>query len=98
MSRILVAVGAAVLWAAASVPAAWAINIQPVTSPLVITAWLVEDHSVQLISMNYAFAGGASQEPLAKRGISNLLASLLDEGAGGLQSTAKQHAGEDRPP
>jgi zinc protease len=95
MSRILIAALAAVGCGFLFVPAAQAIDIQPVTSPLGITAWLVEDHSVQLVSMNYAFAGGSSQEPLAKRGITNLLTSLLDEGAGDLDSTAVQTELED---
>ena len=93
--RTLTAAVAALLLAVVAAPAAWAIDIQPVTSPLGIKAWLVEDHSVQLISMNYAFAGGSSQEPAAKRGITNLLVSLLDEGAGDLDSTAVQTELED---
>src|SRR6184192_1232190 len=95
MTRTLTAVAAALLWAVIAAPAAHAIDIQPVTSPLGIQACLVEDHSVQLISMNYAFAGGASQEPLAKSGITNLMVSLLDEGSGDLDSTAIQTVLED---
>jgi len=95
MRRIWSAAAGALLCAFVASPEAHAIEIQTVTSPLGIKAWLVEDHSVQLISMNYAFAGGSSQEPLAKRGITNLLVSLLDEGAGDLDSTAMQTELED---
>jgi zinc protease len=88
------AVAAGVAAGVAATPA-FAIDIQAVTSPLGVHAWLVEDHSIQLFSMNYAFSGGASQEPLEKRGITNLLVSLLDEGAGDLDSTAFETKLED---
>jgi zinc protease len=91
LKRALGAVFAVALFA----PAAHAIDIQPVTSPLGIQAWLVEDHSVQLVSMSYSFAGGSSQEPAAKRGIGNMLVSLLDEGAGDLDTVAYSTELED---
>jgi zinc protease len=78
---------AGVALALASQPAA-AFDIQPVTSPSGVSAWLVEDHTLPLISLAYAFDGGTSQESLAQRGIANLLVSLLDEGAGDLDSQA----------
>src|SRR4051812_3206394 len=84
LRRALGAVFAVAMFA----PAAHAIDIQPVTSPLGIQAWLVEDHSVQLLSMSYSFSGGSSQEPAGKRGITNMLVSLLDEGAGNLDTVA----------
>ena len=39
-----------------------------------------------LIAMEYAFGGGASQDPAGKSGLGNMVASLLDEGAGDLDS------------
>jgi zinc protease len=74
------------LWAAA----AEAIDIQKVVSPGGITAWLVEDETVPLISMSYAFEGGAAQDPANKPGVANMLSGLLDEGAGNLDSKAFQ--------
>ncbi len=94
MRRLLAAIVTLVSLAAAA-PAS-AIDIQQVTSPLGIKAWLVEDHSLGLISVSYTFAGGASQEPIAKRGIANLLVSLLDEGAGDFDSDAFATELEDR--
>ncbi len=77
---------AAVVWSAA----AEAIDIQKVVSPGGITAWLVEDDSIPLIAMSYAFAGGAAQDPADRPGVANMLSGLLDEGAGNLDSKAFQ--------
>ena len=65
-----------------------AMKIQEVKSPGGITAWLVEEHSVPLIAMRFAFEGGSAQDPAGKEGLANFLAGMLDEGAGDL--TAKQ--------
>src|SRR5262245_2274367 len=67
---------------------AQAMKIQEVKSPGGITAWLVEEHSVPLIAMRFAFEGGNAQDPDGREGLANFLASMLDEGAGDL--TAKQ--------
>jgi zinc protease len=95
MRRILAAIAVAGCLGLAAAPAR-AIEIQQVTSPLGITAWLVEDHTLGLISLGYNFSGGSSQEPVGKRGISNLLVNLLDEGAGDLDSDAFATELEDR--
>ena len=63
-------------------------KIQVVKSPGGMTAWLVEEHSVPLIAMRFAFEGGNAQDPAGKEGLANFLAGMLDEGAGDL--TAKQ--------
>lgn len=74
-----------------AVPAG-ATTIQRVVSPKGIEAWLVEEHSVPLIAMSFAFTGGASQDPAGKPGVANMVSSLLDEGAGDLDSQAFQAA------
>jgi zinc protease len=66
------------------------IDIQSVTSPGGITAWLVEDDTIPLIAMNFSFAGGAAVDPDDKAGLANFLSSMLDEGAGDLDSEAFQ--------
>jgi zinc protease len=66
--------------------AANATTIQRVVSPGGIEAWLVQDATVPLIAMNYAFQGGSGQDPTDKPGVANLTADLLDEGAGELDS------------
>ena len=59
-----------------------AATVQQVVSPLGVKAWLVEDYAVPLIALEFAVAGGTAQDPKAKAGAANMLAALLDEGAG----------------
>ncbi|ADJ24399.1 processing peptidase [Hyphomicrobium denitrificans ATCC 51888] len=75
-------------------PAA-AMNIQQITSPGGIQAWLVEERSVPLISMRYAFDGGSSQDPEGKPGVANFITAMMDEGAGDLTSEEYQERVED---
>lgn len=71
-------------------------NIQVVTSPGGITAWLVEDHMVPVISMQFAFRGGSALDPVAKAGLANLVASTLDEGAGDMDAETFHQTLEDQ--
>ncbi len=76
---------AALLLALVFVLFAWqarAVEIQTVTSPGGIKAWLVRDTSVPIISMSFAFKGGTALDPEGKDGTARLMAGLLDEGAG----------------
>jgi zinc protease len=93
--RTLPAAFIALVFAVGLAGRAQAIEIQPVVSPAGIEAWLVEDHTIPLISMSYAFVGGATQDPAGKEGVANLLSGLLDEGAGDLDSAAFQAKLED---
>lgn len=70
----------------ASTPSHAAAKIQHLTSPGGIEAWFVQDATVPLIAMEYAFGGGATQDPADKAGVGNLVADLLDEGSGDLDS------------
>ena len=63
-----------------------AVDIQSVTSPGGITAWLIEDHSNPLISLSFGFKGGASGDPEGKEGLATFISGMLDEGAGGIPS------------
>ena len=65
-----------------------AMDIQEVTSSKGITAWLVESHQNPIIAIEYAFTGGVSHEPKELGGLTNLLASTMDEGAGSYESEA----------
>jgi zinc protease len=69
-----------------SVPSQAAAKIQRLVSPGGIEAWFVQDATVPLIAMEYAFAGGATQDPADKPGVGNMVADLLDEGSGDLDS------------
>jgi zinc protease len=72
-----------------------AAGVQEITSPLGIKGWLVEDYTVPVVTLNFAFLGGAAQDPEGKPGLANLMSGLLDEGAGALDSRAFQARLED---
>ena len=63
-----------------------AMTIEKIVSPSGIEAWLVREKSVPLITLNYAFRGGTSQDDAGKSGAAHFAADLLDEGAGELDS------------
>ncbi|MBM2715236.1 insulinase family protein [Mesorhizobium caraganae] len=67
-----------------------AMNIQEVKSQKGITAWLVEDHTVPIISVRFVFKGGTTQDPVGKEGLIHLMTGLFNEGAGDLDSDAFQ--------
>jgi len=75
-----------VIGLAAPVPSQAATKIQHLISPGGIEAWFVQDATVPLIAMEYAFTGGAAQDPADKPGVGNLVSDLLDEGSGDLDS------------
>ncbi|MEO1204932.1 MAG: pitrilysin family protein [Pseudomonadota bacterium] len=74
---------------------ALAMNIQTVKSPGGIEAWLVEDGSVPLVALRFAFVGGNSQDPNEKPGVAHFVTSMLDEGAGDLDARAFQERMEE---
>jgi len=67
-----------------------AVTIQEIKSNSGVSAWLVEDYSVPIINIQFAFDGGSSQDPAGKEGLANLMTGLFDEGAGDLDSEAFQ--------
>jgi len=78
-----------------SIGPANAMKIQSVTSPGGITAWLVEEHGLPLVTMQFAFMGGSSQDPEGKQGVANFMSSMLDEGAGDIKSEQFQEREEE---
>ena len=71
---------------AATTLSAFAVDIQTVKSDGGITALLVEDYTVPLVAVRFSFKGGTSQDAVGKEGTAHLLTTLLDEGAGDMQS------------
>lgn len=69
-------------------PARAAVAIQEVEAAGGVKAWLVEDYSVPIISIRFAFRGGSTQEPEGKDGLARLMSGLFDEGAGDLDREA----------
>jgi zinc protease len=74
------------LTALTTAPSHAAAKIRHLVSPGGIEAWFVQDATVPLIAMEYAFAGGGVQDPADKPGVANMVADLLDEGSGDLDS------------
>ncbi len=63
-----------------------ATTIERVVSPGGIEAWLVHEPAIPLIAIDFAFTGGAVQDPAGKAGTAQLVASLLDDGVGDFES------------
>jgi zinc protease len=61
-----------------------------------VTAWLVRQPGLPLMVLDFAFRGGASQDPPGKAGAANLIAGMMDEGAGDLDAEAFQARLADR--
>lgn len=52
------------------------------------TAWLVEDHSVPVVSLSWSWPGGAATDAAGREGTAAMAAALLTEGAGDLPALA----------
>ena len=67
-------------------PAVATIEIEEVTSPGGISAWLVEDPSIPFVALEFWFIGGAALDPPTARGATYLMTGLLEEGADDLNA------------
>jgi zinc protease len=77
-------------------PSHSAVNVDVVTSPRGLKFWLVRSHAVPLVSLEFAMRGGAAQDPAEKAGLGALMAGLLDEGAGELDSQGFHRALDEK--
>jgi zinc protease len=75
-----------VMTALMSPPSRAATKIQHLISPGGIEAWFVQDATVPIVAMEFAMGGGAAQDPSEKAGVGNMVADLIDEGSGDLDS------------
>mgnify|MGYP001792891934 CR=1 FL=1 len=78
MLRILIAVCLTIV----AVPARAEIDIKEITSDGGINAWVVEEPSIPFVSVEIRFRGGAGLDLPDKRGATNLMMGLLEEGSG----------------
>lgn len=76
-------------------PAQAAVDIQEVVSPGGIKAWLVEEDAVPFTAIEIRFQGGGALDRPGKRGAGNLMAALIEEGAGDLDAQGFAAARED---
>lgn len=88
--RALPALLAPLMLVGFALPSQADVAFKSITSPGGITAGMVEDYTVPIITIAFAFEGGASQDPDDKVGLAALMSSLFDEGAGDLDSNAFQ--------
>ena len=66
----------------------FSLDIQEVTAPGGLTAWLIEDHSVPVVSLAWGWGGGAALDAPEHGGALAMGAALLTEGAGELDNVA----------
>lgn len=85
MIRLFTALAAALILAG---PARAAVEIQEVTSPGGITAWLVEEHSIPFAAIEIRFQGGTSLDLPGKRGSVNMMTALIEDGSGEMDARA----------
>ena len=78
----------------AALPARAGVDIQELTTAGGINTWLVEDHSIPFVALELRFRGGASLDAPGKRGATNLMVALLEEGAGDMDARAFARASE----
>ncbi len=82
----------ALLGAALVSGAASAVDVKTLRAPRGEQVWYVSDHTLPMIAMSVALPAGSAYDPPGKFGLANFAASLVDEGAGGLNSSAFQTA------
>ncbi len=87
-ARIVASFVAVVGSVVVAVPAWAEINITEVTSPGGITAWLVEEPSIPFVALEVRFKGGTALDAEGKRGATNLMVGLLEEGTGDMDAQA----------
>ena len=92
MSKLFAPLAAAVLLAS---PLRAEIDITEVESPGGISAWLVEENSIPFVALELRFKGGASLDLPGKRGATNLMVGLLDEGAADKEARAFAERAEE---
>ncbi len=86
LARMIRMATAAVTAILLAVPVSAEINVQDLTTPDGIDLWLVEDHTIPFVALEMRFRGGASLDLPGKRGATNLMTGLLEEGAGDMDS------------
>jgi zinc protease len=87
MKRFLLAIAALCLATAAQ-----AANIQTIDLGKKAEVWFAEDHTIPIISFNISLPAGSSYDPAGKAGLATFATSMIDEGAGNLDSKAFHEA------
>lgn len=73
-----------------------ATEVERIVTPAGIELWYVQEPGIPVIALSIGFRGGSALDPPGKAGLASFALSLLDEGAGDLDSLAFQQAIVDR--
>lgn len=71
-------------------------RVERVVSPGGVEAWLVRQTQLPIIALAFAMPGGSAQDPADRPGLANMLAAMMDEGAGERDAEAFSRALEER--
>src|SRR4051812_30751592 len=71
---------------------AQAANIQNIDLGKHAEVWFAEDHTVPIIAFNISLPAGSAYDPAAKAGLAAFTGSMIDEGAGDMDSKAFHEA------
>ncbi|MCZ8313355.1 pitrilysin family protein [Phreatobacter sp.] len=71
-------------------------RVQRVTSPGGIEAWLVRQTHLPVLALSFAMKGGTAQDPQGRAGTANMVAAMMDEGAGDLDAETFSARLQDR--
>jgi zinc protease len=74
---------------------AQAFEIQEVKSKSGLTAWLVQDSTIPLVVVNFAFGSGSAADKPGKEGTAHFLTGMMDEGTAELKGDAFQAKRDD---
>jgi len=85
----------ALVAALSALPARAGVEIEEITTPGGIDAWLVEEHSIPFVALELRFRGGTSLDTPETRGAVNLMTGLLEEGSGDMDARAFARATEE---
>jgi len=95
--RVAALLAVALMAVQLAVPAARAETpVEEVVSASGIRAYLVTEPAVPLLAVSFQWRGGAAADSAGREGLSRMVAGLLDEGAGELDSLAFRTALEDQ--
>jgi zinc protease len=82
--------------AVAQQPASQSSRVERVVSPGGIEAWLVRQTHLPMLALSFAMRGGTAQDPADRGGTVNLMAQMLDEGAGDIDAETFHRRLEER--
>jgi zinc protease len=71
------------------------VPVQEIVSPTGIHAWLVSNSTVPIIAVRAYWRGGSAIEPQTESGVTGVMADMLTEGAGDMDSQAFKRRLED---